>query len=1014
MKGFNLTEIALKNKSLVYYFIIVTFIMGIFSYEKLGRMEDPDFVIRQMVVSVAWPGASAREVEEQVTDKLEKKLQDIPGLDYLESKSYPGKAVIYVTLVEDFPKESIKSSWFNARNLVNDIKVDLPEGVVGPFFNDSFDDVFGSIYALTGDGYSYEEMRVEAERIRRTLLNLNNVKKVELIGEQPEKIYVEVETSKLAQLGISPDLIASVLKNQNAMNPAGMVETQTDDVYMRVTGQFDSVEAIQNLAIRANGKTFRLGDIATVERKYVEPAEPKMYFNGHPAIGIALSMSEGGNILKLGDDLSKTVDQISKDLPLGLELNQVSNQPKVVKNSIGEFVRTLLEAIAIVLLVSFLSLGVRTGLVVAGCIPLVIAGVFLAMYMLNISLHKVSLGALIIALGLLVDDAIIAVEMMAVKLEQGYERFEAACYAYTVTAVPMLTGTLITCAGFIPVGFSKGMSAEFTSSLFPVISIALIISWIVSVMVAPLFGYYLIRVKVHQEDKDPYQSKFYKFFRNLLTWCLRHRVLVIGCTIICFIGSIGLLKLVKQEFFPPSTRPEIIVSLTLPEGASMKATDMTANRFAAMLDGLDGIENYSYYAGEGSPRFVLTMTPELPATNFAQFIVVAKDNEAREKLIAKFQQSFSEEFSNVIGNIRLIQTGPPAEYPVMFRVSGYEHEKVREIADEVSNIMVTNDKVKEVKFNWKEKSKVMHLDLDQDKLRNLGIDAKTFSLSLQTQLSGAAIAEYYEGDKTVDIVFRMSSDARGDLSKIKDMPIYIGNRYVPLEQIAKVSYSAEDGKIARRDLKPAITLGANIIDGVTGNDVANEILQKIKGLQDNLPPGYTIESAGALESSDKSIEFMMVPIPAMIIVIITLLMFQLKRMSLMFITLMTAPLGIIGVATSMLITNQSMGFVAELGVLALSGMIIRNSVILIDQIEKHIADGEDPWHAIIDSAILRFRPIMLTAAAAILGMIPLMRSNFWGPMAVAIAGGLFCATVLTLLVLPTMYAAWFKVKEENE
>lgn len=1014
MKGFNLTEIALKNKSLVYYFIIVTFIMGIFSYEKLGRMEDPDFVIRQMVVSVAWPGASAREVEEQVTDKLEKKLQDIPGLDYLESKSYPGKAVIYVTLVEDFPKESIKSSWFNARNLVNDIKVDLPEGVVGPFFNDSFDDVFGSIYALTGDGYSYEEMRVEAERIRRTLLNLNNVKKVELIGEQSEKIYVEVETSKLAQLGISPDLIASVLKNQNAMNPAGMVETQTDDVYMRVTGQFDSVEAIQNLAIRANGKTFRLGDIATVERKYVEPAEPKMYFNGHPAIGIALSMSEGGNILKLGDDLSKTVDQISKDLPLGLELNQVSNQPKVVKNSIGEFVRTLLEAIAIVLLVSFLSLGVRTGLVVAGCIPLVIAGVFLAMYMLNISLHKVSLGALIIALGLLVDDAIIAVEMMAVKLEQGYERFEAACYAYTVTAVPMLTGTLITCAGFIPVGFSKGMSAEFTSSLFPVISIALIISWIVSVMVAPLFGYYLIRVKVHQEDKDPYQSKFYKFFRNLLTWCLRHRVLVIGCTIICFIGSIGLLKLVKQEFFPPSTRPEIIVSLTLPEGSSMKATDMTANRFAAMLDGLDGIENYSYYAGEGSPRFVLTMTPELPATNFAQFIVVAKDNEAREKLIAKFQQSFSEEFSNVIGNIRLIQTGPPAEYPVMFRVSGYEHEKVREIADEVSNIMVTNDKVKEVKFNWKEKSKVMHLDLDQDKLRNLGIDAKTFSLSLQTQLSGAAIAEYYEGDKTVDIVFRMSSDARGDLSKIKDMPIYIGNRYVPLEQIAKVSYSAEDGKIARRDLKPAITLGANIIDGVTGNDVANEILQKIKGLQDNLPPGYTIESAGALESSDKSIEFMMVPIPAMIIVIITLLMFQLKRMSLMFITLMTAPLGIIGVATSMLITNQSMGFVAELGVLALSGMIIRNSVILIDQIEKHIADGEDPWHAIIDSAILRFRPIMLTAAAAILGMIPLMRSNFWGPMAVAIAGGLFCATVLTLLVLPTMYAAWFKVKEENE
>lgn len=1016
MKKFNLTEIALNHKSLVYYFILVIFIMGAFSYTKLGRMEDPDFVIRQMIISVAWPGATARQMEEQVSDKIEKKLQDTPGLDYLKSYSRPGKSVIYVALREDLNVNVIRPTWLEVRNLVSDMEGSLPEGIVGPFFNDRFDDVYGSIYAVTAEGFSYEEIRQNAERIRRILLGANSVKKVELIGVQPEKIYIEVAHSKLAQLGLDPNLIANVVKTQNAVTPAGQIETDSDDVYVRMSGMFDDLEAIRNLPIRADGRTFRLGDIATVERKYVEPAEPKMFFNGQEAIGIAVSMEKGGNILSLGEELGKMIAGIKEELPLGLEIHPVSDQPKVVKESIDDFIKTLIEAIVIVLVVSFLSLGLRTGLVVALCIPLVIAGVFWAMDVMGIDLHKVSLGALIIALGLLVDDAIIAVEMMSVKLEQGFSRTEAACYAYTVTALPMLTGTLITCAGFIPVGFSKGMAAEFTVALFPVIAIALSISWLASVMAAPLFGYHLIKVKPHAGKKeDAYNSKFYLGFKRLLTWCLQHRAAVIGGTIACFFFALFMMQFIKAEFFPPSIRPEIIVEMSLPEGSSMKATEAEAKQFAGFLSTAPELENYSYYVGQGAPRFVLTTEPVLPANNYAQFIVVTKGVEERQALTEKIYAQFAENFPNVRGNVKLIQTGPPAAYPVMLRVSGDDPDKVRQIAAQVADKMAENPKLVQINFDWNEKNKVMRLDLDQDKLRTLGIDGHTLALTLQTQLSGAAIAQYYEEDRTVDIVFRLAPEARTDLSTIKNMPVYIGNgSYVPLEQIAKISYSGEEGLIWRRDLKPTITVRANVVAGITANDATKQVYDATEKLRAGLPMGYTVKAEGALENSNKAMKFMLAPVPAMIIMIITLLMFQLQRMSLMFLTLMTAPLGMIGVSFGMLLTNQSMGFVAQLGILALSGMIIRNSVILIDQIEKHIADGEDKWHAIINSAILRFRPIMLTAAAAILGMIPLMRSSFWGPMAVAIAGGLFVATVLTLLVLPVMYAAWFKVKETKE
>ena len=1015
MKNFNLTELAFRHKEFVYFTIAMIFLAGIFSYRQLGRMEDPDFVIRQMVVSVAWPGASAREIEEQVTDKIEKKLQDTPGVDYLRSFSRPGQAVIYVILKESTPEKDVRPTWLEVRNMVNDIKTTFPSGVMGPYFNDRFDDVFGSIYALTGDGFNYEELRERAETIRRTLLGVPNVKKVQLVGVQPEKIFIEMESSKLSQMGIDPNLLIAAIKTQNAMNASGMVETSSDNVYLRVSGMFESIENVRKIPVRAAGRTFRLADIAKVTRGFIDPPDPLMYFNGKPAIGIALSMDKGGNILKLGDDLDKTIDQIKTELPLGLEIGQVSNQPDIVDESIGEFVKSLIEAVIIVLIVSFVSLGLRTGIVVALCIPLVLAGVFACMKVLGIDLHKVSLGALIIALGLLVDDAIIAIEMMSVKLEQGWNRYDAACYAYTATAFPMLTGTLITCAGFIPIGFAKGNAAEFSSSLFTVITIALVLSWFTSVIVTPLLGYKLIKPKEnHDPSHNVYDSKFYRIFRRVLTWCLERRKLVLAITVASFIGSLFLFQLIRQEFFPPSLRKEIIVEMTLPEGSTIRATEAQAARFAKEFENDPDLASYSYHVGEGAPRFVLTVEPTLPHSSYAQFVFVAKDLAARNRLSDKANLILAEQFSDVLSHVKLLQTGPPSAYPVMLRVSGVDHDKTKEIAHKVGALMNSKPYLSDVNYDWNEKNKVMRLIIDQDKARMLGIDNQTLATSLQMQLSGAAIAEFRQEDKTVAIVFRMNPQDRTNLGRVKDLPIHIGSgKFVPLGQIAKISYDSEDGLIWRRNLKPTLTVQAEIKNGITGNDATKKIYDELASLRQSLPAGYRIDVGGSLENSAKSIGFLLQPVPIMVLIIVFLLMLQLQRVSLMLLTLLTAPLGIIGVSLLMLATFKPLGFVAELGILALGGMIIRNSVILIDQIEKHIADGQAPWNAIIDSAILRFRPIMLTAAAAILGMVPLIPSTFWGPMAIAIAGGLFGATILTLLVLPVMYAAWFRIHPDT-
>ncbi|MBR2775221.1 MAG: efflux RND transporter permease subunit [Selenomonadaceae bacterium] len=1006
----NLTELSLNNRPLVWYFIVIAFVGGIFSYFSLGRMEDPKFVVRKMIVAAYWPGATAYEMQEQVTDKLEKKLQDIPHLAHLSSETRPGSTIIYIELDDEPANDQIRPTWRDVRNYCADIKGDLPEGILGPFFNDTFDEVFGSVYAVTGDGFTYEELRRYAEEIRRLMLGIDDVKKIELIGEQSEVVYVEIEQMKLSELGISPQTISDTLAAQNAMTPAGMLETSSDNVYLRVTGIFDDVEAIRNLPLNAGGRILRLADIAKVERRFVDPPEPKMFFNGKPAIGIAVAMNDGGNILQLGENLDRMEEQIQAELPLGMELNQVSDQPQVVEKSIGEFVETLILAIVIVLAVSFASLGLRTGLVVAGCIPLVLAGTFCFMYALGIDLHKVSLGSLIIALGLLVDDAIIAVEMMSVQLERGLSRFDAACHAFNVTAKPMLTGTLITCAGFIPVAFSKGIASEFCRDMFWVVSIALILSWIVSVMVAPLFGYYIIKTPKKSEG-ELYNSRFYKGFRRVLETFLHNKILVLSGTIATFAATIFVLNLVQQEFFPPSIRPEILIELRLPEGSSLAATQEEAERFAKFLDTKQAaLKNYAYYVGQDTSRFVLTVDPKTAADNMAKFVVTAHEDN-RDDLIATIRTELEDNFPLVRANIQLIQTGPPADYPIMLRVSGTDIDKVQSLAAQVADRVAQDSNATNIHLNWQEKSKVVRIDLDQDKLRALGVTSQAVKSMLYTEITGAKASEFYTGDRTIDIDLRLAAADRNNLAALKTLPIYLGAAgYVPLEQIAKLSYDAEYGLINRRNLKPTVTVRANIISG-TANDATTKALAATEDLRKDLPLGYSIEPAGDLEESDKSTNHLLSMIPLVVFIIMTLLMFQLGDAKAMVLTLLTAPLGLIGVVFALIILAKPLGFVAELGVIALSGMIIRNSVILIDQIQQHLRAGEAPFDAIIDSAVLRFRPIMLTAAAAILGMLPLMVSVFWGPMAVAIAGGLLVATVLTLLVLPVMYASVYFSRE---
>ena len=1020
MKKFNLADWALRHKSIIYYFIAVLLTFGIFSFTHMGRMEDPDFTMRTMVVGVSWPGASPQQMSDQVTDKLEEKLRDLPGVDYTKSFTDGSKSVIYINLKEDLPSNKIRPAWEEARNMINDEWKSLPSGVQGPSINDRFDDVYGTIYALSGDEFSYEEKRQQAENLKRQLLSVPNVKKITLIGVQEKSLDVTINKDKLASYQVSTQQLLTALKQQSAMVPAGMVNTDTNNVYLRINGVFDSVDAVKNMPIRINNQTIRLGDIADVTMTYKDPSSPQFYYEGKPAIGIAISMDAGANNIEFGKSIDTKLKELKTTIPAGLNLDQVSNQPHIVKESIGDFSQSLFEAIAIVLLVSFASLGIRTGIVVALTIPVVVSTTFVLMYENGIYLHKVSLGALILALGLLVDDAIIVVEMMSVKLEEGFNHWRAATFAYESTAFPMLSGTLITCAGFLPLALAEGMVAEFTKSLSIVVFMALILSWIASVLVSPVLGYKIIENKAEKPESEwtrrdhimhRLKTVFYARFESLLHWALGHHKAVLLLTLGAFILSLLSFPLIKQEFFPSSTRSEIIVSMQFPQSSSIDYTQNQAKSLDALLKDNEHIDHFTTYVGEGSPRFVLTLEPELPRANFMQTIIVTKSLEDRDALFKDLQDQLNDQYPSALINMQFVQIGPPSKYPVMLRVSGPDASEVKTIANDVKAKMQEDKDLHNIAFDWPDTEPVAQIHIDPDKARMLGINSYAVSLHLQSLLSGTKSGEYYEGNQTIPVTFRLSGNENHNLAALSSLPIQTGNgSYVPLSQIATISMSQEEGIIWHRNMMPTISIHANVGPGVLGNAKTKEIYNKLAEYRQNLPTGYSIDLDGSAEKSVTAVQKLLVPMPIMLFVIMTILMFQLKRIALMFMALFTAPLGLIGVVLALNITRTPLGFMAILGIIALSGMIIRNSIILLDQIEIHRAEGQSAREAIINSATLRFRPIMLTAIAAILGMIPLMGSVFWSPLAIAFSGGLLVATILTLIVLPVMYATWYKVK----
>ena len=1020
MKKFNLADWALRHKSIIYYFIAVLLTFGIFSFTHMGRMEDPDFTMRTMVVGVSWPGASPQQMSDQVTDKLEEKLRDLPGVDYTKSFTDGSKSVIYINLKEDLPSNKIRPAWEEARNMINDEWKSLPSGVQGPSINDRFDDVYGTIYALSGDEFSYEEKRQQAEDLKRQLLSVPNVKKITLIGVQEKSLDVTINKDKLASYQVSTQQLLTALKQQSAMVPAGMINTDTNNVYLRINGVFDSVDAVKNMPVRINNQTIRLGDIANVTMTYKDPSSPQFYYEGKPAIGIAISMDAGANNIEFGKAIDTKLKELKTTIPAGLSLDQVSNQPHIVKESIGDFSQSLFEAIAIVLLVSFASLGIRTGIVVALTIPVVVSTTFVLMYENGIYLHKVSLGALILALGLLVDDAIIVVEMMSVKLEEGFNHWRAATFAYESTAFPMLSGTLITCAGFLPLALAEGMVAEFTKSLSIVVFMALILSWIASVLVSPVLGYKIIENKAEKPESEwtrrdhimhRLKTVFYARFESLLHWALGHHKAVLLLTLGAFILSLLSFPLIKQEFFPSSTRNEIIVSMQFPQSSSIDYTQSQAKSLDALLKDNEHIDHFTTYVGEGSPRFVLTLEPELPRANFMQTIIVTKSLEDRDTLFKDLQDQLNDQYPSALINMQFVQIGPPSKYPVMLRVSGPDASEVKTIANDVKAKMQEDKDLHNIAFDWPDTEPVAQIHIDPDKARLLGINSYAVSLHLQSLLSGTKSGEYYEGNQTIPVTFRLSGNENHNLAALSSLPIQTGNgSYVPLSQIATISMSQEEGIIWHRNMMPTISIHANVGPSVLGNAKTKEIYNKLAEYRQDLPTGYTIDLDGSAEKSVTAVQKLLVPMPIMIFAIMTILMFQLKKIALMFMALFTAPLGLIGVVLALNITRTPLGFMAILGIIALSGMIIRNSIILLDQIEIHRAEGQSAREAIINSATLRFRPIMLTAIAAILGMIPLMGSVFWSPLAIAFSGGLLVATILTLIVLPVMYATWYKVK----
>ena len=1035
---FNISRWALEHPALTRYLMVVLMVLGLAAYFQLGQDEDPPFTFRAMVVQASWPGASAQQVAELVTDKIEKALQQVPHADKIRSYTKPGESLTILQLADSAPPKEVSNSWYQARKVVSDMRSTLPAGVVGPVFNDDFGDVYGSIFALSADGFSQEELRVFAERVRQRLLRVPDVAKVETFGAQAEKIFVEISQKRLAQLGLDFNQVIAQLAAQNAVEGAGVLNAGTENLQVRVVGAFNSVEDLGRLPIRGVNPTtglasqIKLSDIADIKRGYADPPTVKVRHQGQEVVALGVSMVKGGDIVELGERLREAAAQMQAELPAGISMVQVQDQPRAVSKSVNEFVAVLIEAVLIVLAVSFISLGLHTkplridiwpGLVVGITIPLVLAITFVTMFYWGVGLHKISLGSLIIALGLLVDDAIIAVEMMVRKLEEGYDRTHAATYAYDVTAMPMLTGTLITAAGFLPIGLAKSMTGEYTFAIFAVTSAALVISWLVSVYFVPYLGARLLRTRAHSASTgageavgphERFDSPFYSRFRATVHWCVLHRWVTISLTVLTFaLGVVGMGR-VQQQFFPDSSRPELLVDLWLPEGASIQQSEEVARRFEKRLMQEPGLASVTTWIGSGVPRFYLPLDQVFPQTNVSQAIVLPKGLAEREELRLRLPALLAAEFPEVRTRIKLLPNGPPVPYPVQFRVVGTESTQVRIWADQAKDLLRADTRMRGVNDNWNEAVKVMRLDVDQDKARALGVSSQVIAQASRTILSGTNIGQYREGDKLVDIVLRQPLQERQTLTDLASayLPTASG-RSIPLSQVAKVQLSWEPGVMWREGRNYAVTVQGDVIEGVQGATVSATVWPQMQALAARMPAGYAIELAGAVEESSKGQGSIAAGIPVMLFLIFTLLMLQLQSFSRAVLVFLTGPLGIAGVAAALLLLDRPFGFVALLGVIALMGMIMRNSVILIDQIEQDRRRGVPTWDAIVEAAVRRFRPIVLTAAAAVLAMIPLSRSVFWGPMAVAIMGGLVVATVLTLLALPAMYAAWFRVKQEN-
>ena len=1019
---FNLSAWALTNRPLVLFSMLLIAIIGSMSYSNLGQSEDPPFTFKAMVIKTLWPGATAQEVAEQLTERIEKKLMETGEFEKVISFSRPGESQVTFVARDSLSSEKVTELWYQIRKKIADIQHTLPRGVHGPFFNDEFGTTFGNIYALTGEGFDYAVLKDYADRLQLQLQRVKDVGKVEILGLKKKKIWIEISNTRLANLGLSLQAVQQALDAQNAVAATGFFETASDRVQLRVSGQFESVQDIRSFPLRIGERTIRLGDVADVQRGFNDPAAPRVRFMGDDALAIAVAMRDGGDILVLGKALDQAFARLQESLPLGMHLRKVTDQPAAVKESVGEFVQVLVEALIIVLLVCFFSLGLRTGLVVALSIPLVLAMTFALMHYFGIGLHKISLGALVLALGLMVDDAIIAVEMMAIKMEQGMDRFKAASFAWTSTAFPMLTGTLITAAGFLPIATAQSSVGEYTRSIFQVVGISLIASWIAAVIFVPYLGDKLLpdlngsrtaRKGRAEGSHDPYATPLYRRIRAVVTWCVSHRILVIVVTVLLFAGSVFGFRYVPKQFFPDSNRLELLLDIKLAEGASLKATQKYAEDIERLLKDHDGIESYLAYVGSGSPRFYLPLDQQLPATSFAQFVMITTDLEQRESVRNWLIEAMHEQFPELRARITRLENGPPVGYPVQFRVSGEHIAQARELAREVAEVVRNNQHVANVHLDWEESSKVVHLQIDQDRARAMGLTTASVAQFLRGALSGASVGQFREGNELIEIVQRGSLEDREDLAGLANLAIPTEHGVsVSLSQVATLKYGFEDGVIWHRDRLPTVTVRADIYGKAQAVDVVSEILPQLETVRERLPDGYLLEVGGTVEDSSRGQRSVMVGIPLFVLVVLSLLMIQLRSFSRTAMVFLTAPLALIGVTLFLLLFNQPFGFVAMLGAIALTGMIMRNSVILVDQIETDISAGHSPWQAIIDATVRRFRPITLTALASVLAMIPLSRSVFFGPMAVAIMGGLIVATVLTLLFLPALYAAWFRVRKE--